>query len=81
MPKANIAVVRGVLSSFTEITPAKLNRSGRNLTEKRGLRWDARLENFAALRTMAARWRWKNRKLFCQDNNAPFGALRGGRFH
>ena len=55
MPKEYIAVVRGILWSFTDITPAELDRSGRNLTGKRGLRWDARLENFGALRPTAAR--------------------------
>ena len=61
IPKEYIEIVRirGILWSFTEITPAKLNRSGRNLTGKRGLRWDARLENFDALRPTAARRRQK----------------------
>ena len=60
---------------FADVTPAEHNRSGRNLTVKRRLGWDARLENFGALR-----WREKNEKIFVRTNNVPFGALPVGRF-
>ena len=80
MTKAYIAAERGVLWSFTEINPAKLNRSRRNLTGKRGLRWDARLENFGALCPTAAPWRRKNENFFVRTTTRRLVHFPGADF-
>ena len=66
--KGDCNCTTGYCRGFTEIIPAKLNRSGWNLAGKHGLMWDTRLENFSALSPTAARWRRKNKNFFVRTS-------------